>query len=296
MNFDKLSDRAVSKEAVINKRFVIEFTLMFIVFIIFMTAALTGSYIIESTMVIIGLLSATSYIKANKRMDYALKNQMILDEIVHYGDISWVEKNSIHSYENIEPETIGVKEKDGIHVYLAYEDGKKFAYYVSKVPFQEEIKTSIQVDTKYGAVDVIGTSMTTKIIDIIMDPETGESIPIKMVLMSPKIALDQTLDMIDLPIQAAVIEPIISEIFVEDRPTKKFDIIAIKCHNCGAPLNVDIMKQSNVLGNYITCEFCGNDNGIRKSRQDRVKGKPALSGHYELRLSDHRSRQPCHHG
>jgi hypothetical protein len=260
-NFDDLLGNDY-KDSMYNKSFMMDY----FVFICFSMAIMFSLIFIDYLIFIVPLIFTLSaiyiYIKEKKKLE-EVQGKIFMDSTTYMDDMSWDEQIAIIGYENVNIQSIGIKDPK-FYVSLVHEANGKKAYYVSEYPLKEEPYLIIPIETKRGTVEGLGWRNSTKLIDIIIDPNTGESIPVKQVIMSARMAEASTIELDELPINPVVINPIIE--IVEhpqtDIKTHQLKSWSIQCNNCGASLDLSKIQNSE-LGMFIECEYCGVQNGLR---------------------------------
>ena len=238
---------------------VMDAIVMMLLFVVFSTMNI--SLVMLTGIGCLAIGSCYVYLKQIKKQE-AIKGKLFIDSVTYLGDSSFIEQEKVLGYELIENDEIGVMD-DELHVVKVHGEDGNDSYYVSKVPLYEEMFSPTAVITPYGISEGIGVSYTSRIIDVIYDPETGKKIPVKQVLSSP--ALSQT-DIVELdPIikDQIQIKPISVEV-PNDKNLKVQKLVAweVVCSHCGGRLNIDKIQNTSI-GQVIHCEYCGTDNGIR---------------------------------
>jgi len=267
---DKDLEEILFKEddtSLIDKAMMIDMCVMSTVMMLVMFAITIIEYSMIFIIILLTGVSIFAYIKNLKRMDTVL-GKMFLDSTVYLDDVSWNEKVSIDSYQMVEREVIGVDDPK-MHVSLVYESNGSKSYYVSETPLSKQSYSVISIPTIWGVAEGLGTMISARLLDIIIDPNTGEKIPVKQIIMSSSIALKDKIELIPLTIEPAVITPVVESSVDDTLGVKKTELKTwtLMCNKCGASLDISSTEESE-LGVYIECEYCGTQNGIRSVRSD----------------------------
>jgi len=259
---DILLDKLIGLDDPLDDYMKNELIFMFFINIIIM---LTIILMIYEPMLSLAVMFATitilSYVRSKKKMDM-VAGKLFIDSVTYLDDISLTGTTAITGYMPVENVSIGVKD-DSLFTYLVTDENGEETFYITKEPLNEEIYTAMKIPTKFGAADVIGMQITDRLIDVVFDPQTGKRIPIKQIIMSPKMASMDIIQLEESAIQKAVILPITEPIETTlDVSAKKLTSWAITCNQCGGKLDPNKIEESQI-GVYITCDYCGTNNGIR---------------------------------